>query len=69
VRENRCIGLYRSLSRANVRKRAHDHHAAAGSNTTPDAHFHGHNEPTRMHQLRTLSLCIGRRFSERRQSG
>jgi hypothetical protein len=27
----RCIGLYRSLSSANVRKRAHDHHGRGGA--------------------------------------
>jgi hypothetical protein len=33
--------------------------AAAERKTTPDAHFHGRNEPTRMDQLRTLCRCIG----------
>jgi hypothetical protein len=53
----RCIGLYRSVSDANVRKRAQDHRGPAGLNAAPDPHLHGLHRPTRFRELRTLCLC------------
>lgn len=66
MHENRCIGLYRSVSDANVRKRAQDHGTPAGLNAAPAAHFTAPNEPTRFRDLRTL--CLYRGFTVRSTS-
>lgn len=54
--QDRCIGLYRGVSDANVRKRAQDHGTPAGLNAAPAAHFTAPNEPSRFRDLRTLCL-------------
>jgi hypothetical protein len=59
MHENRCIGLYRCVSDANVRKRAQDHRgpgrAERRSQSAPPR-LHG---PTRFRELRTLCLFLG----------
>jgi hypothetical protein len=63
----RCIGLYRSLSSANMRKRAHDHHGRGGAQNHSRCAL-SRPQRTHAHGPTAHALSLYRIFSELRAS-